>query len=530
MKDWQLIVLIVACAAAGTALVALLYRPVFKRAFDILFSGLALILLSPIYAVLAVLIRKKLGKPVIFCQRRPGKKGKIFRMHKFRTMTDARGENGELLPDEARMTRFGGKLRALSLDELPEIWDIFRGKMSIIGPRPLREEYLPLYNEEQAHRHDVRPGLTGLAQVSGRNALSWEKKFELDVRYVRRFTIFTDIKIFFLTIAKVFKREGISQEGAATMEAFTGTKTVLLLSAGRRVELVKCFKKHMRVLAADISPTAPALYFADKRFLIPRIGEDGYPESIRKIISEERVDLVVPTIDTELTVLYRNKAFLEAAGCKVMVDACAETCCDKALFAVFAEQNGLPVPRTYTYTEALAEGAYPYFIKPSFGSSSIGVFKVKNERELRFFNEYVQNPIIQEALAGAEYTVDALFDFAGELIAAVPRIRLSTRGGEILKGRVHKNGEVIDAVRQLASVMRPQGMITVQGILTEEGFKIIEVNPRFGGGAPIGILAGADFCRMLKDILCGEKLEYTEDYDEITVARFDDSIRVNGHA
>lgn len=224
MKQWQLIVLIIGCVIAGLVLIGLLYRPIFKRVFDVLLSGLALVLLSPVYAVLAVLVRVKLGKPVIFSQRRPGKKGRIFRMHKFRTMTDARDETGALLPDESRMTPFGSRLRALSLDELPEIWDIFRGKMSIIGPRPLREEYLPLYNEEQAHRHDVRPGLTGLAQVSGRNAIGWEQRFELDVRYVRKFTIFTDVKIFFMTIAKVFRREGISQEGAATMEAFRGSE------------------------------------------------------------------------------------------------------------------------------------------------------------------------------------------------------------------------------------------------------------------------------------------------------------------
>ena len=165
-----------------------MYRKFFKRFFDVLLSGCALILLSPVLLIVAVLVRTKLGSPVIFCQERPGKNEKIFKMYKFRSMTDARDENGELLPDAVRLTAFGRFLRSTSLDELPELWNIFRGDMSIVGPRPLLVKYLPLYNEEQRHRHDVRPGLTGLAQVHGRNALSWEERFTYDVDYVSRIT------------------------------------------------------------------------------------------------------------------------------------------------------------------------------------------------------------------------------------------------------------------------------------------------------------------------------------------------------
>ena len=163
-----------------------MYRKFFKRFFDVLLSGCALILLSPVLLIVAVLVRTKLGSPVIFCQERPGKNEKIFKMYKFRSMTDARDENGVLLPDEVRLTRLGRILRSTSLDELPELWNILRGDMSIVGPRPLLVKYLPLYNEEQRHRHDVRPGLTGLAQVNGRNAITWEDRFIYDVRYVSR--------------------------------------------------------------------------------------------------------------------------------------------------------------------------------------------------------------------------------------------------------------------------------------------------------------------------------------------------------
>ena len=155
-----------------------MYRKFFKRFFDVLLSGCALILLSPVLLIVAVLVRTKLGSPVIFCQERPGKNEKIFKMYKFRSMTDARDENGVLLPDEVRLTRLGRILRSTSLDELPELWNILRGDMSIVGPRPLLVKYLPLYNEEQRHRHDVRPGLTGLAQVNGRNAITWEDRLD----------------------------------------------------------------------------------------------------------------------------------------------------------------------------------------------------------------------------------------------------------------------------------------------------------------------------------------------------------------
>ncbi len=199
------------------------YEKYIKRLLDIVLSGCALIVLSPVLLVTAVLVRVKLGSPVIFCQERPGKDEKVFMLHKFRSMSDERDENGELLPDEERLGRFGSALRAASLDELPELWDIFRGKMSIIGPRPLLVKYLPLYNAEQHRRHAVLPGLTGWAQVHGRNLASWEERFAYDVDYVDHISFALDVKIIFMTVRCVFAREGISAEGSATMEAFTGT-------------------------------------------------------------------------------------------------------------------------------------------------------------------------------------------------------------------------------------------------------------------------------------------------------------------
>ena len=198
------------------------YARYIKRILDVLLSGCALVVLFPVLLIVAVLVRTKLGSPVIFCQERVGKDEKIFKMYKFRSMTDARDENGELLPDEVRLTKFGRALRATSLDELPELWNIFKGDMSIVGPRPLLVRYLPRYNEEQHHRHDVRPGLTGWAQVNGRNALSWEDKFRLDVWYCEHVSFSLDVKVIFLTVKCVLHHEGISGADSATMEEFRG--------------------------------------------------------------------------------------------------------------------------------------------------------------------------------------------------------------------------------------------------------------------------------------------------------------------
>lgn len=195
-----------------------------KRFFDIVSSLLAIIVLAVPMVILAVLIRVKLGGPVLFKQERPGKDGRIFTLLKFRTMTNACDENGELLPDEVRLTKFGIFLRSTSLDELPELFNILKGDMSVIGPRPLLVQYLPRYNEHQSRRHLVRPGLTGWAQVNGRNAISWEQKFDYDVEYVENVNLFLDIKIIFMTVINVIKKDGISSETSATMEEFMGTE------------------------------------------------------------------------------------------------------------------------------------------------------------------------------------------------------------------------------------------------------------------------------------------------------------------
>lgn len=199
------------------------YERYIKRPQDFCCALFAIIVLSPVMLIVAILVRFKLGTPVIFKQERPGLNGKVFTLYKFRTMTDKRNKDGELLPDSKRLTKFGKKLRATSLDELPALWNILNGTLSVVGPRPLLVQYLPLYNEYQARRHEVRPGFTGYAQVSGRNAITWEEKFEKDVYYVDHVSFLDDWKIIFQTVKTVFKREGITSGSSATMEEFMGT-------------------------------------------------------------------------------------------------------------------------------------------------------------------------------------------------------------------------------------------------------------------------------------------------------------------
>ena len=201
-------------------------KRIIKRLFDIAASFIGLVLLSPLFLFLFFKIKKEMGTPVIFSQVRPGRDGKPFRMYKFRSMKDATDQDGNPLPDADRITPFGAKLRTTSLDELPELWNVLKGEMSLVGPRPLLMEYLPLYSTEQYRRHEVRPGITGWAQVNGRNAISWEEKFEYDVWYVDNQSILLDIKILLLTIKKVFVKEGISAEGEVTMTKFTGSQNI----------------------------------------------------------------------------------------------------------------------------------------------------------------------------------------------------------------------------------------------------------------------------------------------------------------
>lgn len=316
---------------------------------------------------------------------------------------------------------------------------------------------------------------------------------------------------------------------------------VLILSAGRRVELVNCFKDARdklniegNVVAADLSSTAPALYYADKHHLICRISDEKYVDEVIDICKKEDIRLIIPTIDTELYKLSNDKARIESeTNAKVHVSDMdvIKICRDKYNTQAFFEKYGFKVPRLIT-KEIISnkDFDFPLFIKPLNGSSSINTFKVNNERELEFFLEYVPEPIVQEYIQGDEYTIDAFVDFEHNPITIVPRLRVATRGGEVLKGIVEKDREIIDEVKKVIEVLKPIGHITLQCMKTKRGIEFIEINPRFGGGAPISIKAGANSPQNLYKLLMGETLEYDENYeDNLFASRHDDAVFINSN-
>ncbi|MCU5372178.1 MULTISPECIES: ATP-grasp domain-containing protein [Bacillus cereus group] len=312
---------------------------------------------------------------------------------------------------------------------------------------------------------------------------------------------------------------------------------ILILSAGRRVELVQHFQKAMRdlnvkgnIVAGDCSNTAPALYFADRTCKLPRISEPNYIEEIINICNQENISLIVPTIDTDLLLLAENKEFIEEkTHAKVLISnsKVIKICRDKINTQRFLEEEGFGVPKMYT-DEELIYGEniqFPLFIKPKSGSSSVNTFKVNNLAELKTYKSFINDPLIQDFMEGEEFTVDVFLDFQGNVITVVPRLRIATRSGEISKGKIVKDREIINDVTKLMKTLKPIGHITVQLMKTKKGIEYIEINPRFGGGAPMSIQSGADSCGNLLRLLMGKKLNYSEDYREnLTFIRFDSSI------
>jgi carbamoyl-phosphate synthase large subunit len=317
---------------------------------------------------------------------------------------------------------------------------------------------------------------------------------------------------------------------------------VLILSAGRRVELIQCFQKagqklkiKSNIIAGDCSDTAPALYFANRTYTLPLINdESNYINSIIEACHQENVSLIIPTIDTDLLLLAKNKPYIEGrTKAKVLVSdtEVIEICRDKVNTQKFLEKNNFGIPKMYSEEEVEKDRlSYPLFIKPKSGSSSINTFKVNNKKELNIYRGIIEKPIIQDFIKGEEYTVDVFLDFESNIITVVPRLRIATRSGEISKGKIVKNREIIDDVIRLMKVLKPIGHITVQLMITKKGIEYIEINPRFGGGAPMSIQSGADSCENLFRLLMGHKLEYNEKYrDNIMFLRFDSSICLDGN-
>lgn len=314
---------------------------------------------------------------------------------------------------------------------------------------------------------------------------------------------------------------------------------ILFSSAGRRVELINSFRKakeNMNIkgnfIGIDIDELAPALNFVDKKYIVPRLNSSEFIPTIIDICKKENIALIIPTIDTELEVYSKNKALIEKeTNTKVMVsdiDVISKVR-DKIATYNFLRREGFDVPRLITEQDIDNKNyTFPLFIKPLDGSSSINAFKIENEKELIFFKDYVPNSMIQEFADGQEYCVDVFSDFNSNIITAVPKLRLAHRSGEITKSKIVKDREIIELSKRLVEVLKPKGEINFDCIKTKDSIKIIEINGRFAGGAPISFKAGANSPENLYKILLGETLEYNENYNDGMIAlRFDDAIFLN---
>lgn len=314
---------------------------------------------------------------------------------------------------------------------------------------------------------------------------------------------------------------------------------ILFSSAGRRVELINSFRKakeNMNIkgnfIGVDIDELAPALNFVDKKYIVPRLNSSEFIPTIIDICKKENIALIIPTIDTELEVYSKNKALIEKeTKTKVMVsdiDVISKVR-DKIATYNFLKREGFDVPRLITEQDIDNKNyTFPLFIKPLDGSSSINAFKIQNEKELMFFKDYVPNPMIQEFADGQEYCVDVFSDFDSNIITTVPKLRLAHRSGEITKSKIVKDREIIELSKRIVEVLKPKGEINFDCIKTKDSIKIIEINGRFAGGAPISFKAGANSPENLYKILLGETLEYNENYNDGMIAlRFDDAIFLN---
>jgi carbamoyl-phosphate synthase large subunit len=530
-----------------------------KRLFDLLLAAAALLVLAPLLAALALVVRVAIGAPILFKQIRPGLHGRPFTIYKFRTMSNARNTAGDLLPDAERLGWFGKFLRSTSLDELPELINVLRGEMSIVGPRPLLMEYLPRYSAEQMRRHDVLPGITGFAQINGRNAASWPRKFELDVWYVDHRSMWLDLKIIATTTWKVLKRDGINQSDRVSSEPFMGNAdaaqsgtrertvpsmnngarvmNVLFTCAGRRTFAIRAFQQALnncgRVFACDASPDAPALQIADKGFVVPPADADNYLDMLLTICREQRVRLLIPAVEPELPLLAAHRARFLEIGTLPLVSSpeIIAICYDKLETATFLEGCGLAAPRTYVRLdaarEALSRGelSFPLVVKPRWGVSSIGLAFAEDDQELDLAFKMAEKQIahsflaqasaaasrscvlIQERLSGEEYGLDIVNDLRGRHVCTFAKRKLRMRAGQTDRAVTVKDATLEELGRLIGEKLGHTGILDCDLFVSGRGCHVIDLNPRMGGGYPFSHVAGANLPAALIAWLNGEQAD-----------------------
>lgn len=530
-----------------------MYQKYIKRCLDIIFALCLIIVASPLLFIVAILVRTKLGTPIIFRQERPGFDNKVFTLYKFRTMTDAVDADGNLLPDAQRLTKFGQMLRATSMDELPEFFNILFGHMSFVGPRPLLKNYVKLYNPRQMRRHEVLPGLTGLAQVNGRNAISWEEKFEFDIEYVENISLLLDLKIVFLTVLKVLSRAGISAYESVTMESFQGTRRrrfskyrnrkelrILFSGIGDRVELVEAFlyaagklDARIHLVGCDSTLEAPALYKCHQNFQTPKAGDEGYVTKLLSICKKEKIELLIPSTEKEIFILSQRKDEFAAVGTRLLVsnEEYVGFCSNKKWTAAFFEECGVNYPKPVHNLEEYAQG-YPCLLEIlDEDGNIIQTRKVEQQKDLYYIAEKYKHISVRPFLEGKIYEIDVFCDFQGEPIYITPRAKEDIEGREISRYRVVRDENIGNEVQKIIKMFRPVGPMTIKMLRQEttgENF-YLRLEPRFDDNVPVSIKAGADSPMALLRILSGEALEFQPEAadDNVIFSRFEKSICLN---
>lgn len=530
-----------------------MYEKYLKRFFDVILSLGCILISSPVLVIVAILVRIKLGSPVIFKQERPGYQNKVFTLYKFRTMTDAVDENGNLLPDKDRLPKFGQLLRSTSLDELPEFFNILFGHMSFVGPRPLLKNYIYLYSPRQIRRANVRPGLTGLAQVNGRNAISWEEKFEFDLEYVEHISLRLDLKIVFQTVMKVLKRSGINSQESVTMSAFQGTRRkrfsrygqekelgILFVGVGNRVEFIETFlyaagklDAKVRFVGCDVSLEAPALYKCHQHYQIPEPGSDGHIEAILSICRKERIDLVIPEQEKEIFLLSQEQKRFEKLGTKVLIgnEELACFCSNKKWTGKFFESLGLHHPRNIEKASAYDQG-YPALMEILDEKDNLMTTrKVSNAEDLKFLAEKYERFIVRPYLEGKIYEIDAFCDWEGNPIYITPRAKEDIEGRESSRYRVVRSQTIVEETKRILEKLKPAGPVTVFMLKQQDNGTdfYLRMEPWFDKNSVVSIKAGADSPMALLQMMLGKEPGFQPEAadDNILFGRFEQSICLN---
>jgi lipopolysaccharide/colanic/teichoic acid biosynthesis glycosyltransferase/predicted ATP-grasp superfamily ATP-dependent carboligase len=510
---------------------------------DIIGSAIGIVVLSPVLAATAIAVLYFIGWPILFTQVRPGMNAMPFTIYKFRTMTNQRDKNGDLLPDDDRLTKAGRFLRHWSLDELPQLFNVLKGDMSLVGPRPTLTQYVARYTPEQMRRFEVKPGMTGLAQVNGRNALLFSERLKYDIEYVKSFNVVKDLQIILLTVYKLlFKRldDGAGQDAVSVDDIGLSSSShsaimqqthwqkrhraqsgghVLLPNGGRWVGLALQLKQTMRdtaalsdskLIVADKDELTPASCFADETLVLPAFNEPDFIERLEDACMRFGVGIVIPTMDLALSRIAPHKQRFAEEGITV---ACPEPhlvdlCLDKLQFAAFIEEEALPQPKTYAKAE-LDFADYPIFYKPKRGFGSQGCGTCKSVAEAKQLLNANPDIIFQQFIDAKEVSVDAYITSTGACNVCVPRIRDKVIGGEAYISHTIGSRLVRDVAYRLIDSLSRRGLrgpLNIQMFVQGDKPTLIEVNTRIGSATVLANIAsrGRLFSSLLLEA-CGEQ-------------------------